>query len=160
MENIYEVMDITETVNMSFIDLEENFYDLASYFKQHAARHIQGKCRQEGYVKRIEDIGLKSISVGVLKADQVCYTVVYEASVCCPKEGNVLECIVKNITKIGIRAVVSEVNNPIVVFISREHNDPKKMDEYQTLDQPVRVKVIATMFELNDPSINVIGEIV
>jgi hypothetical protein len=69
-----------------------------------------------------------------------------------------IECKIKNITKIGIRAIINEHNNPIVLFISREHNPDKDFEQYKE-DNYIRVKVLGHRFELNDEYISVIGEL-
>ena len=67
--------------------------------------------------------------------------------------------IIKNITKIGIRATISELNNPIILFISREHNPDKDFESYKE-NQIIKVKVLGNRFELNDEYISVIGELI
>jgi len=61
--------------------------------------------------------------------------------------------------KIGIRAIISTTNNPIVFYISREHNQNTDFDNYKE-NESINVKIIGKRFQLNDPYIEVIGEIV
>jgi DNA-directed RNA polymerase subunit E'/Rpb7 len=97
-------------------------------------------------------------STGLLTSDSIIYNVAYTVDVCFPYENMEIECKIKNITKIGIRAVISEHNNPIVMFISREHNPDKDFEQYKE-NQIITVKVIGHRFELNDTYISVIGEL-
>ena len=66
---------------------------------------------------------------------------------------------IKNITKIGIRAVVSEIDNPIVLFVSNEHNLNKNIECY-IVGQNIDLRIIDFRFELYDEFISVIAEIV
>jgi DNA-directed RNA polymerase subunit E'/Rpb7 len=97
-------------------------------------------------------------STGLLTSDSIIYNVVYSVDICYPYENMEIKCKIKNITKIGIRAVISEHNNPIVLFISREHNPDKDFDQYKE-SQIIKVKVLGHRFELNDEYISVIGEL-
>ena len=76
----------------------------------------------------------------------------FNADVCYPYEDMQLSCIVENVAKIGIKAIVSNDENPIVVFISREHNlntgEEFDIDSYEEGDT-VNIKVIGHRFEIN-----------
>jgi len=67
--------------------------------------------------------------------------------------------IIKNINKIGIRAIYSNNDNPIMAFISREHNSDKDFELYEE-EQIISVKVLGNRYELNDEYITIIGEII
>jgi hypothetical protein len=127
------------------------------YFKKYAERELEGKCRKEGYI-RPNSSTIVNYSTGLLKGDSVVYDVVYSVDACFPYENMELMCKIKNITKIGIRGVISEKHNPIVLFISREHNANKNFEDYEE-GQTIRIRVIGHRFELNDEFISVIGEI-
>jgi hypothetical protein len=71
----------------------------------------------------------------------------------------IIKCKIVNITKIGIRAIISELNNPIVLFISREHNANRNFEDYDE-GSMINIKVLGVRFELNDEYISVIGEII
>ena len=127
------------------------------YFKKYAERELEGKCRKEGYI-RPSSSTIVNYSTGLLKGDSVVYDVVYSVDACFPYENMELMCKIKNITKIGIRGVITEKYNPIVLFISREHNANKNFEEYEE-GQTIKIRVIGHRFELNDEFISVIGEI-
>ena len=69
-----------------------------------------------------------------------------------------VDCKIINITKIGIRAIISDVNNPIILFISREHNQDKNFEDY-TINQIINVRILGTRFEIYDTYISAIAEI-
>ena len=127
------------------------------YFKKFAEKELEGKCRKEGYI-RPSSTTIVNYSTGLLKGDSVVYDVVYSVDACFPYENMELMCKIKNITKIGIRGVISDTHNPIVLFISREHNANKNFEEYEE-GQTIKIRVIGHRFELNDEFISVIGEI-
>jgi hypothetical protein len=72
-----------------------------------------------------------------------------------------IECQSKTITKAGIHAEVTDNETvPVTVFVARDHHN---MDRYfQTIKEnmTIHVKVIGIRYELNDPYICVIGNLV
>lgn len=154
-DNLYTQSILHHKISVPFTSLGNN---MEYYFKKHAIRHIEGKCRKEGFI-RPNSIKVISYSTGLLQADNVVYDVVFSADVCYPCEDMIIKCKIINITKIGIRAIISEVHNPIVLFISREHNANKNFEDYEE-GNVINIKVIGHRFELNDEYISVIGEII
>jgi DNA-directed RNA polymerase subunit E'/Rpb7 len=154
-DNLYVKSIIHHKISVPFVNIGKN---MEYYFKKHAVRYIEGKCRKEGFI-RPNSIKVISYSTGLLQADNVVYDVVFSADVCYPCEDMIIKCKIINITKIGIRAIISEVYNPIVLFISREHNASKNFEDYEE-GNVINIKVIGHRFELNDEYISVIGEII
>jgi len=128
------------------------------YFMSYAKNQLEGKCRKEGYIS-IHSMSLETYSGGLLFADSVSFDVRFHADVCNPSIDSVTECKIINNTKIGIRGIYQETDNPIIFFVSREHNPKKNFDEY-FIGQMLPVKIIGTRFELNDTSISSISEII
>jgi len=153
-DKLYTQAIIQERIKIPFIKMSNN---MTRFFEDYADKRIERKCRNEGYVRRGSSSVL-TYSTGLLTSDSIIYNVAYTVDVCFPYENMEIECKIKNITKIGIRAVISEQNNPIVMFISREHNPDKDFDQYKE-SQIINVKVLGHRFELNDEYISVIGEL-
>ena len=128
------------------------------YFMGYAKNKLEGKCRKEGYIS-IDSMKLESFSCGLLFADSVSFDVKFSAEVCNPPVDMVTECKIIHNTKIGIRGIYRDTDNPIIFFVSREHNPKKNFDEY-FIGQMLPVKIIGTRFELNDTSISSISEII
>ena len=128
------------------------------YFISYARNKLEGRCRKEGYIS-INSMTLDSYSCGLLYADSVSFDVRFLADVCNPEVDTITECKIINNTKIGIRGIYQEKDNPIIFFVSREHNPKKNFDEY-FIGQTLPVKIIGTRFELNDTSISSISEII
>jgi hypothetical protein len=151
---LYTQAIIQEKIKIQFNKVSNN---MTKFFEIYAEKKIESKCRNEGYI-RMGSSSVLSYSTGLLSSDNIVYNVVYSVDVCYPYENMEIKCKIKNITKIGIRAVISEHNNPIVLFISREHNPDKDFDQYKE-NQIIKVKVLGHRFELNDEYISVIGEL-
>ena len=152
--NLYSQAIIQEKIKIKFNKLSNN---MRKFFETYAEKEIECNCRNEGYV-RSGSCSVLTYSTGLLNSDSIIYNVAYSVDICFPYENMEIECKIKNITKIGIRAVISEHNNPIVMFISREHNPDKDFEQYKE-NQIIKVKVIGHRFELNDTYISVIGEL-
>jgi len=155
MDELYQTQLISEKILIPFNKIGK---DMETYFKSYAETYIEGKCRNEGYI----DIGKTKVikySAGLLQGSNVEFTVIYEVNTCLPYEDMEISCIVKNINKIGVRCIIKEENNPMNIFISKEHNTHVDLDTYHE-DNIIKVKVLGHRFELNDKFISIIAEII
>jgi DNA-directed RNA polymerase subunit E'/Rpb7 len=153
--DVFSNSNIEENVIVPFNCLNK---DLNQYFLEYSKKFIEGKCRKEGYI-RPNSVNVINISNGLLKGNDIYYKVTYNVDCCLPEKGMLLNAKIKNITKIGIRAVISDYHNPIILFVSSEHNPHKNMESY-TIGQRILLKVIDFRYELYDDFISVIAEIV
>jgi len=82
--------------------------------------------------------------------------------ICHPVEGMKIECVSKTITKAGIHAEVVDMNEvvPVVVFIARDHHNTDKYFNTVKENMDIVIKVIGVRYELNDPYICVIGQLI
>ena len=122
---------------------------------------FEGKCVVEGYVKP-HSSKIITYSSGVIQGgNKVTFEVVFECDVCFPVEGMIIPCVVKNITKAGIRAEsANDVPSPIVVFLAKDHHfNSIQFAEVKEGDK-INVRVIGQRFELNDKYISIIAELV
>ena len=73
----------------------------------------------------------------------------------------IIPCVVKNITKAGIRAEsAGEVPSPVVLFIAKDHHyNVPHFTDIQEGDK-ISVRVIGQRFELNDKYVSIIGELI
>lgn len=122
---------------------------------------IGGKCIEEGYVQP-NSIEVKSYSSGSLKGERVEFHVVFACKTYHPVEGAwIHNCKVKSVTKAGIHANIfdSQGNIPATVFVIRDHfiNDPYFGQIKE--EDVINVKVIGSRFELNDPCVEVLGNL-
>ena len=122
-------------------------------------KQLEGKCSKEGYIKK-NSINILKYSSGILIEDSIKYEVVFECLICNPVEGMKIKCIIKNITKAGIRCVYyKEDELPIILFIAREHNQKKELYNNLKENDIVNVKTIGIRYQLNDEYISVMGEL-
>jgi DNA-directed RNA polymerase subunit E'/Rpb7 len=119
-----------------------------------------GICITDGYVKP-NSIKLISYSSGLVISSDISFTVIFECYICNPVEGMVINCIIRNITKAGIRAESNEYTpTPFVIFVARDHNFNNTNFSSLTEGQEISVRVIGQRFELNDKFISIIAEFI
>lgn len=123
-------------------------------------REVGNKCITFGYIDR-ESITILQRSIGKINSGHlngsISCDVSYQANLCNPDEGSIIECEVKSINKMGILAEVS----PLTVVLAKQHHG----DDIEFFDgieegETVRVKIIGKRFELNDDQITAIGRLV
>ena len=151
---IYSSAVISRSINIPIINVGRNLKDT---LKLLIINEIEGKCIAEGYIK-IDSTNIMSYSNGIVEGSNINFQVIFECLVCNPVEGMTFSCIAKNITKAGIRAQLSNENNPLVIFIARDHNYINKNFSTIQEEQEIKVRIIGKRFELNDPYISVIAE--
>ena len=127
------------------------------------AKNVEGRCAVEGYVKP-KSCKLVSFSSGVIEAGNlVTFVVNFKCLVCSPAEGTIIECLVKNITKAGIRAELNcppYESSPIVVFIATEHHYNTSHEFHSVKEKDIiDVTVIGQRYELNDSYVSIIGSL-
>lgn len=137
-----------------------DFKRIQEQLTQYVSAQISGKCIPEGFVKP-NSCTLRSHTVGTFTAGNIAFTLEIECMLCCPKQGDVMNCIAKTVTQAGIRAHACTDPSPVVVYISREIHDssltPRMMDTVKPGDR-LTVRVIGHRFELNDKHVSIIGE--
>ena len=155
MDGLFHKQLINERILVSYNNIGK---DMESYFQSYVETYIEGKCRNEGFIKNNSSKVIE-YSAGLLYSSKVEFLVVFEVYACMPYEDMELKCIVKNINKIGIRCIIQEENNPMNIFINNEHNSTMDLDSYHE-SQEIKVKVLGHRFELNDTFISIIAEII
>ena len=156
MDKYFHNATLTKRVELPVNMLNENMKETLSI---ELRRNLEGKCINEGYVK-VGSIVVLNMSYGLLHEAKVIYDITFVCEVCYPVEGMVIACKVTNITKAGAKAVVSEEDNPIVVFAARDfHLDNDKFNQLEVGDV-INVRVVGARFEASDEYVCVIGELV
>lgn len=140
-----------------YIDLNNVNSNLEKNILTILKENFEGKCTNDGYIK-IDSIKITTYSSGLILSGSIKFTVVFECMVCYPVEGMKVDCIIKNITKAGLRCELNEENSPLVIYVSRDHH--YKNEEFNNVSENdlISVKIIGQRFELNDPYICVISE--
>ena len=122
-------------------------------------QQIEGKCTVEGYIK-IDSTKILTYSSGILFENKVEFDIVFECSICCPVEGMLMNCIVKNKTQAGIRALIEGDKSPVVIYVTRDHHYNNNYFNSVNENEQITIRVIGQRYELNDEQISIIGEIV
>ena len=162
INNLYNKTIITKKINIPMRNITtiiNKADDLNKYIQEIIEKEISDKCIVEGYIKP-NSIIILSHSNGIQENQNIKFQVVFECLVCNPSEGQIINCVAKNITKAGIRAEVEDEYTPLIIFIARDHNYLNKLFSNIQIEQKIAVRIIGSRFELNDLKISVIGEIV
>ena len=154
-DNIYTRILLTKKISLNYKDINSELYNR---IQDKIAKNIEGLCIDEGYVK-LGSVKLISYSSGELYSKFVVFTVIYECLVANPVESMIFDCIVKSITKVGIRAELQEHISPFIIFIARDHHYNNEMFSKIEVDDIINVRIIGQRYELNDKFISVIAEL-
>jgi DNA-directed RNA polymerase subunit E'/Rpb7 len=155
MDNIYFNCILTKKIVVEAKYLNEN---IDEYINEYFKKKIESTCIDEGYVKE-NSIKILKRSIGILLGSRftgdITYDVAYTANICNPVIGNVIDCKVKFINKLGILGN----NGPITIIIGKQfhinNNDFNKISE----NDIVKVEVIDKKFCLNDKEIKIIAKL-
>ena len=155
---IFTAITFQKKVYLPFKSVGKNIKDTLLYSIK---SNIEGKCIEHGFIRE-NSCRVITYSAGQLIKDKVCYEVMVECEVCNPVEDMIInKCLVKNVTKAGIRAEMkTKYKTPFVIFISRDHQFESEYFSSVKENDLVKVKVIGSRFELNDPYISIIAELV
>lgn len=159
-KNIDLYSDVLDTMKLvlTFKEINKN---LKNIIEKKLKDKLEKKCNTNGYVKT-NTLRVVNYSSGSLRGNSVEFTIVIQYKVCYPVEGMIVRAKVKNVTKAGIRAEISEKDEPtpLVIFIARDHHNNN--DEFINIKEGefIDAKIIGKRFELNDSYISVIAELV
>ena len=154
---VYMTNLLTRKIHIPFNNVGKNIKDtLENVIK----KQIEGKCNIEGFIKP-NSIKVLTYSSGILVENTVMFEVVFECLVCCPVEGMLIKCNVKNMTQAGIRAIIiNEEISPIVVYVSRDHHYNNNYFNTIKENDDITIRVIGQRYELNDPQVSIMGQLV
>lgn len=156
VKSIYTRTLITKSISLEMKCIGANIKDI---LEKKIRDQYEGKCSNEGFIKP-KSSTIITYSSGIIKGSTILFEVVFECQSCFPVEGQLVQCIAKNITKAGIRAEsVDEIPTPFVVFVARDFQITNpQFSEIKENDSFV-ARVIGQRFELNDSYISIIAEV-
>ena len=154
--SIYTPTLITRKIPISIIHVGKN---IKQTLEKIIASQIEGKCVVEGFIKP-GSAKIATYSSGIVKADEIIFDITFECMVCSPVEVMLINCVAKNITKMGIRAETNENPSPVVIFISRDHHYTSTYFSNIKENDDIQVSVIGQRFELNDKYVSIIAKVV
>lgn len=153
---IYNKVLLSNKININFKDVNSNIYNtLQKIIKS----KVEGICIDEGFVKP-NSVKLVSYSCGELNSNDVIFDIVYECYVANTAESMIFDCIVKSITKVGIRAEINDDISPFIIFIARDHHFDNEIFSKINENDIISVRVLGQRYELNNKFISVIAELV
>lgn len=155
INNIYFNCVLNKKIVIQPKFLNEN---LDEYIYQYLKKNVEGKCLHEGYVKH-DSIKIIKKSIGSISGNRftgdITYNIIFTADLCNPVIGNIIECKVKFINKLGILAN----NDPIKVIVGKQfHINDNEMNKINENDI-IKVQVIAKKFNLNEKEIRVVAKL-
>ena len=153
---VYMTNLLTRKIHIPFNNVGKNIKDT---LEKIIKKQIEGKCNIEGFIKP-DSTKVLTYSSGILVENTVMFEVVFECLVCCPVEGMLMKCNVKNMTQAGIRAVIDEEISPIVAYVSRDHHYNNNYFNTIKENDDITIRVIGQRYELNDQQVSIIGELV
>ncbi len=152
--NIFNKSIIREKIKVHFSNVGKN---MESYFVKYAKDKIEGRCRNEGYVRK-HSCKVITHTGGIVNGSTVVYNVVFLCEVCVPFHNMEVDCMIKNKTKLGIVAIISESDtNPMTIYISKEHHKFDLDDVTLNEGDKLKVTIVGYHFEKNDPYISAFG---
>lgn len=168
---IYTKQIVSQKIRVPFAKLGGS---IEKIFKEYAEKFIVGRCSKEGYIST-NHIKIVEYSAPKCVSSYATYDVSYEFNIYNPHEGQEFYAKISNITKIGIKAIISSNSrtNPVTVFASRLHNEDILMkDDNIEFEQEghsekhiygendvIKIQVIGYRFEINDSSVYILGKI-
>ena len=157
-QSVYSRCLLTRKIVLPITTIGKN---LKENIEENVKANFEGKCVVEGYIKSNSTKILTYSSGTIERGNSIVFEVVFECDVCYPVEGMVVQCVVKNITKAGIRAEsASDVPSPVVIHVAKDHHySVQYFNEVQEGDK-INIRVIGQRFELNDKFISIIGTLI
>ena len=155
MDNIYFNCILTKKIVVESKYLNENIDEhIIKYLK----KKIENLCIDEGFVKE-DSVKFLKKSIGMLSGSKftgdITYEIAYTADICNPVIGNIIDCKVKFINKLGILGN----NGPIVIIVGKQfHTNDDELNKINENDI-IKVEIIAKKFHLNDSEIKVVGRL-
>lgn len=122
---------------------------------------IEGKCMKDGFI-RPNSVLITSRSLGKAIQSQfsgaLSFSVEYVADLCNPVEGDIFQCRVEVINKMGIILVSSEEDpSPVNVLLAKQHHMDNEAFIQLKVGENVYIKVIGKRFDSGESQISIIG---
>jgi len=154
---LYNSSILSRKIELSILEIGNNIEEL---LHSKLVQLLEGKCNLEGYFKK-QSIEIISYSSGeIIRGNIILFDVVFNAKICLPVEGMILNGEVNSITKAGIKAHIKNLeDDPIVIFIMKDHFAQDDYFNSIQVNNLIKVRVIGQRHEINDSKIYVIGEL-
>ncbi len=157
MDNLYTTNILEYRYHLQ---ADEFGQDPDEIFLSKLKKEIEGRCIREGYVK-VGSVKILGRSLG--KINQAYFTglpvydIKFQADICNPPIGSIINCTVKDETKMGLVCQINDSDNPLdIVVPSQWHFDNKKYTMLEP-EMKIKIKVARKRHENGDNHISVVG---
>jgi hypothetical protein len=150
------IIDYTQELSPSELNISN---DTNTILLEKVKNNIGNKCSKEGYIKK-DSIKLIERSLGRIISSHfngdIVYNLKLEVDICNVTEGDIVNCKVIGINKMGIMCE----KKPLLVALSKiYHEDNLEKFENIQVGESIDIEVVCSRFEYNDNEINVIGKL-
>ena len=160
--SLFRFSILSRRIKIPIYNVNEN---IITTMEKYIKINFEQKCHIEGYIEK-DSSEVLTVSGGNVSGSDVIYMVIFQCKICNPSEGMVLNCIVGSSFHKSVRAFISSSmenakdiqQNFIVAFIALPESEEELKVDLPSNGDEIKVKVIASRFELNDTFITVIGE--
>ena len=158
MDPIYMTCTLTRKVTIPINMVGSN---LEYTLRKTISNEIAGKCVPEGFVSPLS-IKLLTYTCGTVHANMVVFTCVFTCEVANPVEGHILNCVIENVTKAGLKCKLDTADDvsPCVIFVAKDHHFMDEEFNKKNVGEKITVQVIGQRFELNDRFISILGSFI
>jgi DNA-directed RNA polymerase subunit E'/Rpb7 len=155
LNNIYFTTIIKKSI---ILDATQQSGDINDNILKIVKKEYEGKCIVEGYVKPDSCIVTKrsllklvpNILSGTMYTD-----LRIKADICLPVKGNVLNCTVDKINKMGLLAK----EGPLIIAVPRSFHKDKDVFKDIQVGSKIKIEIIDSRFEINWDHIDVIAQL-
>jgi len=161
-KKIYDVFSRALLTKPLYLHMEYVGSSLKENMEKKIKEEYEGKCIKEGYI-RPNSVKIVNYSSGLITDDgvHIKFEVIFEAQVCFPVEGMLIECTATSVTKAGIKAEIKKYDpSPVVIFVARDHFHNSAYFSSVKEGDEISIRVIGQRFELNDKRVAVIAELI
>lgn len=160
-----------EQIDTEIIQIESNEIiktkNINSYIKYYLMKNYEGLCNKNGFIVK-ESINLINRSIGRIithnNISKIEYNITYSYKILNPCKDDEFECIIDNITKMGIIAYLNDENinsindTPILFIIPNEYIeiDVSKL----ILKQKINILIIESRIKFKSNQIQVVGKLI
>ena len=156
--DVFSACVLTKNIELPVSQLGKNIRELLT---NKLVGMVEGKCGDKGYIKT-NSVRVKTYSSGALKSSFAQFVVVYECLIFTSATNMILECkVIENTNSAGVRAFSNtESPTPFVAYLLKDHNYNNDRFNQLVSGDIINVKVKCATFEINDPMVSLVGELV
>lgn len=132
--------------------------NLNKNIEQILKKEVGDKCINEGYIKSDTINIIKRSAAQIISRNfsgDLAIDIIYSANVCKPVRGNIINCTITRINKLGLQGE----NFPLSIIIAKQYHNNKDIFKNLRVGQQIDILVIGTRYSLNDKVIEVVGKL-